>query len=98
MFRNLNIRILIKKQPIGTSSLKKYNKKLKYCECKQKLLTVNDNDCFCKVDRTHISNTILHDNKIYCDFDEKYIKKYKLCNCEYKCEASLSELELYNIS
>ena len=37
-----------------------------------------------------------NNNTIYCAFKEKYIIKYTKCNCDNKCSATLSDLQLFN--
>ena len=37
-----------------------------------------------------------NNNTIYCAFKEKYIIKNTKCNCDNKCSATLSDLQLFN--
>ena len=37
-----------------------------------------------------------NNNTIYCAFKEKYIIKHTKCNCDNKCSATLSDLQLFN--
>ena len=76
---------------------KKYNLQSKYYDSKQKNLNIKDNNYYCSVES--ITKIVFKNNDIiYCDFDEKYIKKNTYCNCVNLCEASLSELHLYNFN
>ena len=71
----------------------------------KELEKINDLD-FCFIDGNHQKNATItyfelclkysNNNTIYCAFKEKYIIKNTKCNCDNKCSATLSDLQLFN--
>ena len=90
---------LIKEQTLNKLKEKtKYFSKnyLKFCNCEQKFVINNKNNCFCDMNANTINETILK-KIIFCDMLEKNIKKNTYCLCDSKCSGSQSELHLYKI-
>jgi hypothetical protein len=99
MFRNL----IARKLQNNFNLKKKYNiqikysggTQIKYYNFKQKYFKKKNNGCSVE---SIPQNVFKNNDIIYCDFDENYIKKNTYCNCVNLCEASLSELHLYNFN